>query len=430
MIKINILYHEKKMKRIRLEILCIIAAFFISCGTLFPTSYARIDEDRVRILDYSYEPAETAPGKMVTVSTIFAGEWGTLFPHDINWTVSFNLLSNNYGVDTALDSKPLMMFGVSYHYFSKNTLRIVWSFRIPDSVVFESASIPENWTSLIPAEYQPEIPAFIKSLSRNEIISFIHDLAQRAETWGEILTNNPGSEDSLLQADSIYSLYKNDYSRYIPALLQILTIRIRLISDIRGVQKVRSTYSVRYNSCFAGIPGSRVYVNKNPVIDSIGIYKVKKENLQYFDPEEGKYEYEFIRLFGEDHTSATNGTPDSIQLVEIDRKCSYFVAGFAGEPDSSLTIQSAVQNGPATVEGLATQWYFQLDSTETVDVSPYDFMNIANMGNFIELLHPPDDEKVKTFVLWLEVSDYLLNEINRPQGSTLKEVMGRFTYSK
>lgn len=416
------------MKRFLSVILCIIGTFFINCGTLFPTSYARIDEDRVRILDYSYEPAEAAPGGFVTVSTIFAGEWISLFPHDINWTVSFNVVSNNYGVDTALDIKPLMMFGISYHHFSNNTLRIVWSFRIPDSVVFESAAIPEDWASLLPAEYQPEIPAFIKSLSRNELISFTHDLATRAKKWGEILTDNPGAEDSLMQADSVYSLYRNIYSPYIPALLQLLTIRIRLFSDIRGVQKVRSTYSVRYNSCFAGISGSRVYVNENPVIDSIGIYKVKKENLQYFDPKEGKYEYEFIRLFSEEYSSEILGVPDLIQPVEIDRKCSYFVAGFAGEPDSSMTIQSAMQNGPATVEGLSTQWYFQLDSTETVDVSPYDFMNITNMGNFIELLHPPEDEKVQTFILWLEVNDYLLNEINRPQGSTLKEVMGRFIY--
>lgn len=416
------------MKKILLGILCISGAFFISCGTLFPTSYARIDEDRVRILDYIYEPAEAAPGEIVTVSTIYAGEGVSLHKHDINWTVSFNVVSNNYGVDTALDIKPLMMFGVSYHYFSKNTLRTVWSFRIPDSVVFESAAIPEDWTSLLPAEYQSEIPVFIKSLSRNDLISFTHDLAKRAKEWGKILTDNPGSEDSLMQADSLYTLYKNDYSRYIPALLQLLTIRIRLFSDIRGVQKVRSTYSVRYNRCFADIPGSRVYVNKNPVIDSIGIYKVKKENLQYFDPEEGKYEYEFIRLFSEEYSSEILGVPDSIQPVEIDRKCSYFVAGFAGEPDSSMTIQSAMQNGPATVEGLSTQWYFQLDSTETVDVSSYDFMNITNMGNFIELLHPPEDEKVQTFILWLEVNDYLLNEINRPQGSTLKEVMGRFIY--
>ena len=416
------------MKRILSGIVCIAGIFLFDCSSLFPTSYARVDEDRIRILDYIYEPAEAAPGGIVTVSTIFAGDWNSLFPHDINWTVSFNVVSNNYGVDTALDIKPLMMSGGSYHHFSNNTLRIEWSFRIPDSVVFESAAIPEDWISLLPVEYQSEIPASIKSLSRNELISFTHDLAQRAKTWGKILTDNPGAEDSLLLADPIYSLYKNEYSRYIPALLQLLTIRIRLFSDIRGVQKVRSTYSVRYNSCFAGIPGSRVYVNKNPVIDSIGIYKVKKENLQYFDPKEGSYEYEFIRLFSEGDSSEIYGVTDSIQPVEIDKKCSYFVAGFAGEPDSSITIQSAMQNGPATVEGLSTQWYFQLDSTETADVSPNDFMNITSMGNFIEQLHPPEDEKVQTFILWLEVSDYLMNEINRPQGSTLKEVMGRFTW--
>jgi hypothetical protein len=56
-------------------------------------------------------------------------------------------------------------------------------------------------------------------------------------------------------------------------------------------------------------------------------------------------------------------------------------------------------------------------------------MNIKNRGNFIDKLYPPADEKVKTFTLWLEVSDSLLDEINRPQGSIVEEVQGRFNYS-
>ena len=88
-----------------------------------------------------------------------------------------------------------------------------------------------------------------------------------------------------------------------------------------------------------------------------------------------------------------------------------------------------MQNGPATTEALRTQWYFQLNPKEIAGVSPYDYMNINNRGNFIDKLYPPADEKVKTFTLWLEVSDSLCNEINRPQGSTVEEVQGRFEYS-
>jgi hypothetical protein len=294
--------------------------------------------------------------------------------------------------------------------------------------MFKSASIPERWTSIIPAEYQSEIPDFIKSLSKNELIAFTRDLSKSAKKWGQVLKNNPGAEDSLLQADTLYSLYKSYFSQYIPAMVQFLTIKIRLFAEIKGVQKVRSTYSVRYNTCFQDIPGSRVYVNTNPSVDSIGIYKVKQANLQSFDPKDGKYEYEFIRLFSEDDSVAAGVSPDSIQTVDVDKNCTYFVAGFAAEPDSSMTIQSAMQNGPATVEVLSTQWYYQLDEKEIAGVSPYDFMSIMKMGSFIEMLYPPVDKKVKTFTLWLEVSDYLLNEINRPQGSTVKEVRGRFNY--
>ena len=405
---------------------CIAGIFFFACSSLFPTNYERVDAERVRVLDYIYEPTEAAPGEIVNVYTLLAGAGAALLhPAEINWTVSYNVLSNSNGVDTALEIEPLKIQSYSEKYFSENTRCFVYTFRIPDSVVFNSVSIPEVWTSLVPKECQSEIPEFIDSLSKTDLINFIHTLATKAKIWGKILATSPASEDSLLKADTVYSLYKNKYSRYIPALLQLLTIKIRLFSNILGAQKVRSTYSVRYNNCFKDIPGSRVYVNKNPVIDSIGIYKVKKEDLLFFDPQENKYEFEFIRLFGR-----TN-LPDTVPLrvVEIDRKCSYFVAGFAGKPDSSMTVQAALQNGPATTEALLTQWYFQLHPKEIAGVSPYDYMNINNMGNFIDKLYPPADEKVKTFTLWLEVSDSLLNEINRPQGSIVEEVQGRFEYS-
>ncbi len=420
------------MKRILSGILCVAGIFIFSCSPLFPTNYERIDAERVRILDFIYEPAESSPlpttppypYAVVRVATIFAGAGYMLNSQDINWKISYNVLSNNNGVDTALDIQDLWMFKPSEHYFSKKARRYVWTIWIPDSVIFKSASIPEDWISLVPEDCQSGLPEYIKALTKTDLISFVHNLAERAIIWGQMLTNNPSSEDSLLQADTLYSLYKNNYSRYLPALLQLLTIKIRLFADILGVQKVRSTYSIRYNSCFKDLPGTPIYVNNNPVIDSIGIYKVNKKDLEFFDPDDGKYEYEFIRLFG-------TGTPypDSIQTVEVDKKCSYFVAGFAGEADSSQTLQSALTNGPPTVEQFSTQWYFQLDEDEIADVSPYDYMNITSTESFIELLHLPEDERVKTFTLWLEVSDYLLNEINRPQGSTLEEVSGRFTYT-
>lgn len=416
------------MKKILLNALCFAGIFFLDCSSLFPTNYERVDAERVRVLDYIYVPTEAAPGEVVTVFTILAGaSTSILTAAEINWTVSYNVVSNSNGVDTALDIKPLKLQDYSEKHFSFNTRCFYYTFRIPDSIVLNSKAIPEDWISLVPSEVQSEIPQFISSLSKAELISLIHTMAMKAKKWSKILTTNPSLEDSLLKADTLYSLYKNRYSRYIPALLQVLTIKIRLFSNIMGVQTVRSTYSVRYNNYFKDIPGSRVYVNNNPVIDSIGIYKVKKEDLLFFDPQENKYEFEFIRLFRWLNVNVNIDTIP-IQIIEIDKKCSYFVAGFAGKADSSLTIQSALRNGPATTEGFRTQWYFQLDPKEIEGVSPYSFMNIKNRGNFIDKLYPPLDDKIQAFTLWLEVSDSLLDEINRPQGSIVQEVQGRFKY--
>ena len=75
-----------------------------------------------------------------------------------------------------------------------------------------------------------------------------------------------------------------------------------------------------------------------------------------------------------------------------------------------------------------TSWYYKLDPEETEGVSRDDFMDIVSMGDPISLFITPASRKIKTFTLWLEVTDRLLNVVNRPQGSMVKEVRGKFRY--
>jgi hypothetical protein len=46
------------------------------------------------------------------------------------------------------------------------------------------------------------------------------------------------------------------------------------------------------------------------------------------------------------------------------------------------------------------------------------------------VFYPSLDSRIKTATIWLEVYDFLLNEINRPKASTLKEVGVTFSYTR
>ena len=88
-------------------IVCVAVLFFLSCSSLFPTNYDRIDAERVRILDYIYNPAEAAPGERVKVFAVFAGAGDSLNPEDI----TLSEVLGNAGYTTCMISD-------TYHYFA------------------------------------------------------------------------------------------------------------------------------------------------------------------------------------------------------------------------------------------------------------------------------------------------------------------------
>lgn len=409
------------IKKINLIVIYGFIMLYIGCSE-FPTSYDRIDANVIRTIDFIYEPAEAAPGDSVVVKAIFAGAGKNLVQEDIYWTVSFNVFTNFYGVDTAMDIQPLIATPVPCT-FSDNTSCIGIKFQIPEGIMYTHSMIPDDWASLIPNKNQSEIPDIVSFLGKNDILSVLDSLSVAAPLWASALESNPNVEDSLLQNDTLYFVYKTEIEKYIPAILQLFTVNIRLFAKIEGAPRIRSTYAVRYNSRFKDLPGSRVYYNTNPVIDSVGIYKVTGEDLMTFDPAENKYKAQFFRLFG------PGDNINTVQTIIIDKGYTYFIAGFTSAIDTALSIDAAFSGADATVEKHYTQWYFQHDENEIGGVSAYDFMNIMSMGNFIEPIYPPVDKRVQSFTIWLEVYDYLLNELFRPVGSTVREVSGKFSYT-
>jgi hypothetical protein len=378
--------------KIAITVLC--AAFLLVGCSSFPTEFENVQKDEYRVLDFIYEPAEAAPGDTVHVKAVFAGKHIT--PADINWKMSFNVVTNMYGsTDTAFDFKP---FTVRETSFSNATTCMEWSFVIPENIMYTSGGIPDNWVSLIPTEFRDAIPSTYLKLTKSQMI----------DTMAVLASVNP----QILQS---IALANPGIAEIVPFMCQFLTVKVRINGQIKNDYLIESNYSVRYNNVFADAPALGVRVNHNPEIDSVGIYKVKG-TVKEFDSTIKTYT--FYRI----------DTPDDQnQIITIDKDYTYFVEVFTNKPDSSRSLLD-VQRGTLKPEKYFTQWYFAMDSSESADVNYTKYMNIGG-DDQNEVLIPPASGKIKKFTIWAQVYDNFANEMNRPLGSMLIEGHGVFEYT-
>ncbi len=375
--------------------LLLMTVLFIGCVGKFPTEFNNIRSSDVRVLDFMYEPADAAPGDTVVVKAVFGGKRITL--PDVKWKTSFNVTNYLYGIiDKALNINPINVVPIE-EKFSDNTTCIKFTFEIPANIMYNSTSIPEDWITVLPKDVRSKIPASFSKLSKAKMLSVI---------------------DSLMKLDpkTIKKLAENDTSLNITLQLmcQLLTVKVRLIADVKNTYQTISDYSVRYNSRLKET--GLVYVNNNPVIDSLGIYKVPGKRKNY-SPSENIHE--FIRL---------DVPKDQEKTILIDKEYSYFVKVFSKNYDTLKTI-----DGKRQLEQFFTLWLYQLDDAEIQDLTLNKFMHLEG-DLLMATLIPPSDEKIKKFTIWCQVADgregLVTNEVNRPIGSSLIEGHGRFAYMK
>ena len=379
----------------RLIIIICCALTLVGCSQ-FSTSFENVQTDEYRLLDFVYEPAEAAPGDTVHVKAIFAGK--KISVADIDWKISYNVVYNRYGTaDTAIDliSLPLPV----ETKFTDQTTCMEFSVVIPEDIMYTSKGIPDNWTSLIPADYQSSIPDEYKKLTKKQML----------DTMGLLMNLDPSVLNILAAASP-------ELKASVPLMCQLLTVQMRLFADIRGDYRIKSDYSVRFNSNFSSVPALAVPVNNNPVIDSLGIYKVPG-TIDEYNPAENRHT--FYRL------DVPAGQEKTILL---EKDYSYFVEVFTNTPDTTRTLLD-ITNGTSQVETYYAQWFYQMDSTEMDGVSYNDYMNI-NTDKLQDVIVPPADEKIKKFTIWAQVRDELTNEVLRPVGSSLIEGRGVFEYTK
>jgi hypothetical protein len=388
---------------VRLVLLLLVAVMF-GCSQ-FPTEFSNVTNGDVRVLDFIYEPAEAAPGDTVHVKAIFGGKPVT--PQDIDWKVSFNVVSNVYGTDTAFDVKSLGMKPV-LDSFSENTSCLKFSFVVPSDIMHTSGAIPQDWKSIIPNK--DAVPPEFSNLTKTQLLTAVEEL---------IKTDQNKLRSA---ADSL-----PEYRASIALLCQFLTVKLRIFADVKNDYEIVSDYSVRYNSVLknSGI----VYENYNPRIDSIGIYKVPGTRTLY-NPAENIHE--FIRL---DMPKGKENT------VLIDKGYTYFVNVFASNADTFQTLKDiyadtmskeSLIKKPLTTEQFYTTWFYQLNSDEVKDLGINDFMHVNGGDTLMATLIPPSDQKIVDFTIWSTVKDDIgmSNVVNRPMGSSLIEVHGKFAYTQ
>jgi len=371
------------------------AALCIGCGT-FPTSYYTIENEKVRLLDFIYEPPEAAPGDTVLCRAIFAGR--PVSSQDLTWRMSKKTVVNDYGVMTALDTVPLEIRPFECT-FSERTSCIAFTFVIPGDIIEQSPMIVENWMDEIPEYYRKGIPSVLAEKSGKELLALLDNASRLPEM-----------------------AIDEETTAFLPFLLQYCTVPMQIYCTIQGVHEIKSSYSVRYNSRFAKIlPDANIPVNRNPRIDSMAVYVVSKSNLLEFDPSEKKEKFERIRI-----------TDGEATTVAVNEDKSYFIAVFTSDLDSTLSIDAAMGNSVALPEQFYSHWYLQFDEEESDEV---EFSKLADIAGetisgcaYVAKLYPPKDKAITSCTAWVEVVDQFINEPFRPTGSTLAEMRLNFTY--
>jgi len=370
----------------------------MGCGT-FPTSYAIIEPDKPRLLDFIYEPAEAAPGDTVTLTAVFAGR--PVQADELTWQMSGNVIVSEYGAMTVLDTMPLE---VQYQdvSFSDSTSCISFTFVVPAEILSTSPYIPERWTDLLPDYYQSALPEALPT-SKQQILELL-DLASSPEGV------------AFLQEDTTAL-------QYLPMLLQLMSVPMQIYCGVHNSHPIRSQFVVRYNSRFSDIPGLHVPVNRNPHIDSTVLYCVNKTDLLSFDPDSSNYTFTKTMLYS-----------DSVNALIIDRKKSYFIAIYNNRIDTTLSIDGAMGESKPLTETISSHWYLQYSDSELDKVGNTERIQIENGVMFgkqvLSRFYPSLSDDITSIVCWVEVTDSFLNEMNRPTGSTLGEYRLSFTYSK
>jgi hypothetical protein len=159
------------------------------------------------------------------------------------------------------------------------------------------------------------------------------------------------------------------------------------------------------------------YVNTNPVVDWVGVYRVKNAALQFFYPRSrADYDtlfYLYCREWGDSAFGDTIGIFPS--------GYSYFLAAHMSPQslDTAMTINDVIG-----VEDHFFDWMYRND--DFLPGVPPDSLIVVNnvAADSTVRFFPPVDRRMMHFTVYCTVYDWYLGERLRPRGFTFVEARG------
>lgn len=405
------------MKQVALFLLTMVTLLSISCSTS-PTVFENIEGNKVRTLDFVFKNiadttlVEGAPGDTMLLYAYFAGEK----VQSVSWSVSWNVIKNQYDEDTAIDKHNLEFTEVllADSAFSNSTDQVGIKF-----------AVPTNLMSLHDWQNDPLIAS--SGMTPDSLIAIIELLSKTPQPlWGTLGATLGMSSDNL-------ELLKQN----LPKLLSILSVHFRIFALVNNTYQVESTVSVRYNRLFKNM--ENVYVNHNPITHWTGIYKVKGANKTSFDPNTMTSADTLVCLSTTNSSAMGSNTIFGDTLL-VDKDYSYFLAADSGRFNGETSNDSAlaVQIEPATQEITILSspeirnymWFYSFLPDQASEVESQKLLNISSNGASVTLLNPSRDSRITCARLWLQTFDSHFGEHNRPAGSTLNESFVNFKYTQ
>lgn len=386
------------MKKIALLIPLLL--LLLGCENDFRYDYYTVDDDMLRVIDFSYETTELAPGDTAVLIATFAGYTENLTTTSIEWRSSWNIITNPVGADVVVDDNPLTLISNEKVDSTDHTATFRLSFKIPDSIMYQSEGIPEQWGNIF---------QFIdKSIdpSQLNLPATKTEMLQRIE----LVKANPG----LIDAGKITG-------EMITAISQLFTVIFKIEARPLQGDKVVDTYgrkvfhAVRFNKWFEDVPG--VYQNLAPRFDSLKIYELTKGTAISDD-----------LIFDKSAIVGTHTLVNDTIRIPATTVNDLLMVIYPSERDITMSLEQALKSVKDTVTANLGDEFYELSSYDrtkggsfTFDDS-YDGENgrITTYGYRLEVNKVENAYKPSTY--WFRIDDEDDDVSQRPRGSAIQEV--------
>lgn len=372
----------------------------ISCEPNFTYDYYTVDDGMLRVIDFSFEKTELAPGDTAVLYATFAGFTDSVSTANLNWRASWNIITNPVGSNVIVDDVPLSVITEEVVDSTDHTKVIRLTFKVPDSVLYHSEGIPENWgdmfkyidKSINPAELG--LPA-----TKTEMLSFIELAAANKE-----LINNGGLKPEMVDAMS-----------------QLFSVIFKIEAVPAHGDKILDSYnrkvfhSVRYHSRFDDVAG--VYQNSAPRFDSLKLYRLQKGTTISDD-----------LVFDGSAIKSVHYLQNDTIRVPNDPDASYLLMIHPSERDVTISLEQALltslsDSGTASLGGE----YYDLYAFDRTDKgsfrlgASYDTEE-GFMSFFGYDIAVSQNEGLKPSTVWFRIDDGDDDVSHRPRGSVMQEV--------